>query len=201
MKKLLATAVAAGMLATVPAVVVSADEAPEASDQTVYDIAKDASKGRWLFDRNGDDFDILLFAVKATGLKGALDDPNANLTVFAPDDKTFQATFGGRSELGTVFRVLKAVNYDRSALADILRYHVTGFDVDGENGLVLAEVAAALEANGGSVDVPMLAGGTTTVRDDLTIDGGSSDPSPIVATDLIGSNGVIHVINGSVLLP
>lgn len=200
MKKFFATALAASMLAAVPAAVVSADNNQQ-SDATVYDVAKNASKGRWIVDRNGDDFDILVFAVKVTGLKGALDDPNADLTVFAPDDKTFKATFGGRSEFGTLLRVLRAVNYDRNALKDILLYHVTGLNTDDDKGLSFAEVAGALEAGNGTVEVPMLNGGTTTVSSDLTIDGGSSDPSPIVATDLFGSNGVIHVIGGSVLLP
>ena len=122
--------------------------------------------------------------------------------MFAPTDQTFKDTFGGRTEFGTLLRVLRAVNYDRSALADILLYHVTGLNADDDKGLSLAEVQAALA--GGDVTVPMLNGGTTTVSVSTgvpTIDGGSSDPSPIVATDLFASNGVIHVIGGSVLLP
>jgi uncharacterized surface protein with fasciclin (FAS1) repeats len=38
------------------------------------------------FDRNRNDFDILLTAVQAAGLVNALGDPAANLTVFAPTD-------------------------------------------------------------------------------------------------------------------
>ena len=171
-------------------------------DPTVYDIARDASKGRWAFDRNGDDFDILLVALRVTGLKGAVDDPNADLTVFAPTDKTFRDTFGGRTEFGTLLRVLRAVNYDLGALKNILLYHVTDFNTDAEKGLSFAEVAEALKA--GDVTVPMVNGGSTVVKGDLTINGGSSGPSTIDATDIglgVASNGVIHVIGGSVLLP
>ena len=196
MKKFLATAVAASMLAVAPAAIAEADDAPEA---TIYDIAADASKGRWIVDRNGGDFDILVLAVKLTGLKGALDDPNADFTVFAPTDQTFKDTFGGRTEFGTLLRVLRAVNYDRDALKDILLYHVTDLNTDAEKGLSFAEVGAALA--GGDVTVPMLNGGSTVVKGDLTINGGSSAPSSIDAVDLFASNGVIHVIGGSILLP
>ena len=41
------------------------------------------------FDQDATDFDILLNAVQAAGLAGALDDPNAELTVFAPNDGAF----------------------------------------------------------------------------------------------------------------
>ncbi|MGB9372736.1 MAG: fasciclin domain-containing protein [Jiangellales bacterium] len=193
-----AAALAGGVALAAPAQAKSnSSEAP-----SVYDIARDASKGKWAFDRNGDDFDILLAAVRVTGLKGALDNPKADLTVFAPTDAVFKQTFGGRSEVGTLIRALKAVNYDLNTLRTVLLYHVTGLNTDGEKGLSFAEVAAALE--GGDVTVPMLAGGNTIVKGDLTINGTSSGPSGIVATDIgLGeaSNGVIHVIGDSVLLP
>ena len=41
------------------------------------------------FDSNGEDFDLLLNAVTAAGLDGALGDPEASLTVFAPNDDAF----------------------------------------------------------------------------------------------------------------
>lgn len=164
---------------------------------TVYDVAVSASKGTFAFDRNGGDFDILVAAVKATGLKGALDDPNADLTVFAPTDAVFKATFGGSSELETLFRTLKAVKYDIKTLRNVLLYHVTTLNTDASKGLSLAEVGAALAANNNKVSVPMLNGKSTTV----TAPPAKINSSPIVATDIFGSNGVIHVIGGSVLLP
>ena len=53
---------------------------------TITDIVV-ASGG--VFDKNRNDFDILLNAVLAAGLEGALADPKADLTVFAPTDKAF----------------------------------------------------------------------------------------------------------------
>jgi uncharacterized surface protein with fasciclin (FAS1) repeats len=204
MKKLIASVIAAAAIAT-PALTASANGGPE--QPSVYDIAVGASKGFLPLDRNGGDFDILLLAVQVTGLKGALDDPSANLTVFAPTDATFRATFGGSSELGTLYNVLKAVNFDLGTLKTVLLYHVTGVDADGVKGASLAEVASLIASGNGSAVVPMLAGGNTVASLSATgpqLDGTNSNPSSIVATDIglgTSSNGVIHVLNGSVLLP
>ena len=54
--------------------------------QTITEIVA-ASGGK--FDKNDRDFDILLNAVLAAELDGALADPNADLTVFAPNDRSF----------------------------------------------------------------------------------------------------------------
>lgn len=209
MKRLIALMLSVGMLATLFVGSAFAEDDDDDDDgrapagaPSVLDIAVDASKGRRILDRNGDDFDILVAAVKVTGLAGALDDPSADLTVFAPTDATFRATFGGRSELRTLINVLRAVNFDLGTLRTVLLYHVTSLNTDAEKGLSFAEVAAALA--GGDVTVPMLDGGSTVVKGDLTINGNSSGPSTIDATDIglgVASNGVIHVIGGSVLLP
>ena len=213
MRKLLALVLTAGLLSTLLVGTALAEDddgddddrgRPVAEDTTpsIYDIARDASKGRRTFDRNGGDFDILLAAVRVTGLRGALDDPNADLTVFAPTDAVFQQTFGGRSEFGTLLRTLRAVNWNFGTLRTVLLYHVTALNTDDVKGLSFAEVAAALA--GGDVTVPMLDGGNTVVKSDLSINGISSGPSTIDATDIglgTASNGVIHVIGNSVLIP
>ena len=139
-----------------------------------------------------------------TGLDKAVDDPNANLTVFAPTDDTFRATFGGRSEFRVLINVLRAVNWDRDTLKTVLLYHVTDLDTDDEKGLSSDEVLANVP-----IDVPMLAGGTVFASFDgttLTVDGNSSVPSVVNlgAVDIgrgTASNGIIHVIGESVLLP
>ena len=58
---------------------------PGNTDGTFTDIV--AASGA--FDTNGADFDLLLKAVQTTGLAGALADPTADLTVFAPNDAAF----------------------------------------------------------------------------------------------------------------
>ncbi|NNF70068.1 MAG: hypothetical protein HKN01_09870, partial [Acidimicrobiia bacterium] len=159
---------------------------------------------RWIVDRNGGDFDILLLALKVTGLDKVVDDPTQDLTVFAPTDDTFRATFGGRSELRVLFNVLRAVDYDKDALANVLLYHVTALNTDDEKGLSSDEVLANVP-----IDVPMVNGGTAFASFDgtsLTLEGGSSAPSVVNlgAIDIgrgTASNGIIHVIGESVLLP
>lgn len=175
---------------------VETDEDDRDDLPTIYEIARDASDGRWAFDRNGGDFDILVAALKLTGLDAAVDDEDADLTVFAPTDATFQATFGGSNEIATLIKAFQAVGYDIGTLRTVLLYHVTDLNLDAEKGLSAAEVGVAL-AGSNPVSVPMLAGADTSVSaPPLAING-----SPIVATDLFASNGVIHVIGGSVLLP
>lgn len=58
---------------------------PGNTDGTFTDIV--AASGA--FDTNGADFDLLLKAVQTTGLAGALANPTADLTVFAPNDAAF----------------------------------------------------------------------------------------------------------------
>lgn len=53
---------------------------------TIADVVA-ASGGA--FDHNKNDFDLLLTALQTANLTGALDDPNSNLTVFAPNDWAF----------------------------------------------------------------------------------------------------------------
>lgn len=74
-------AAAAGLASSVFCADVQAHES-----QTITDIVVQ-SGGE--FDRNSNDFDILLNAVLAAGLEGALADPEADLTVFAPTDRAF----------------------------------------------------------------------------------------------------------------
>lgn len=62
--------------------------APVVSGQTVVDVV--ASSGPvGEFDDNGNDYDILHQAVVAANLAGALSDPDADFTVFAPKDRAF----------------------------------------------------------------------------------------------------------------
>nr|MDJ0842094.1 fasciclin domain-containing protein [Acidobacteriota bacterium] len=120
-------------------------------------------------------FNTLVAAVQAAGLEDALrgDGP---LTVFAPTDDAFAALPEG---------TLEALLADPDALAEVLLYHV-----------VAGQVLAA--------DVVNLTSATTLQGDDVTItvtdDGVMINDSNVVTTDVLASNGVIHVID-AVLLP
>ncbi|MGZ3924455.1 MAG: fasciclin domain-containing protein [Flavisolibacter sp.] len=125
-------------------------------------------------------FSYLVAAVQRAGLVSALAGPGP-LTVFAPTNQAF---------IDAGFPTIASIQAaPPSALIPILTYHVTAgrvFSSDISNGQV----------------VHMLSGGTTTIllTNGAQIDGTNSAPSNIIKTDVMATNGVIHVID-RVLLP
>ncbi len=121
-------------------------------------------------------FGTLISAVDAAGLVETLSGEGP-FTVFAPTDEAFEAIDTD---------VLNALLEDQEALEQVLLYHV----VEGE---VLAEDVVGLEeaetAQGGTISI-MVEDDTVTLNDSATV----------TATDIMASNGVIHVID-TVLLP
>ncbi len=117
-------------------------------------------------------FGTLLAAVEAAGLFETLQNPDADLTVFAPTDEAFAAL-----PEGTVASLLEPDNRDR--LVEILTHHV----VPGR-----LRVSRRVEPLGGG-SLEMSAGAGPTVND-----------ANIVSADIAASNGVLHVID-AVLLP
>ena len=119
-------------------------------------------------------FNTLIAAAQAANLANTLANEGP-FTVFAPTDDAFAALPAG---------TLDALLADPDALADILLYHV-----------VAGEVLAA--------DVVNLTTATTlqgsTVVIDATI-GVMINDANVLQTDILASNGVIHVID-KVLLP
>lgn len=129
----------------------------------------------------GDDrFTFLVAAVLKADLAGALSGAGP-LTVFAPTNEAF---------IAAGFTTIEAVEAATAEeLIPILTYHVVGgraFSSDLSDGQVLE----------------MLSGLTTTISlsGGAQIDGNKSDPSNIIQTDIMATNGVVHVIDG-VLLP
>ena len=122
-----------------------------------------------------DGFETLVAAVTAAGLVDVLAGEGP-FTVFAPTDAAFAALPEGLLE-----KLLLPENVD--ALVSILTYHVV-------SGTVLAE--------------DVTAGDVATVQgDDITIEtegGVMVNDANVVATDVLASNGVIHVID-AVLVP
>jgi uncharacterized surface protein with fasciclin (FAS1) repeats len=122
------------------------------------------------------DHTTLVAAVTAAGLVETLSGAGP-FTVFAPTNAAFAAL-----PAGTVENLLKPEN--KAQLVAILTYHV-----------VPAKVMAA-DVKSGSV--PTVNGKSATINvayGKVTIDGAN-----VVATDLVGSNGVVHVID-KVILP
>ena len=124
---------------------------------------------------NSPDHTVLAAVLDSTDLDVALSGTGP-FTVFAPTDAAFDAV-----DPMTLLSLL----LDNDALAEVLTYHVAGDSVmstDLSDGQVITTL------NGGDVTV--------------TIDGGTVmiNNAMVIVADLVGSNGVVHVID-AVLLP
>ncbi len=122
------------------------------------------------------DFSTLVAAVKAADLAETLSGAGP-FTVFAPTNAAFD-----KLPKGTVEDLLKPEN--KAKLAAILTYHVVAGKVmaaDVKTGMVKT-------VQGTDLDVKVTADGVTV------------NDAKVVKTDIVGSNGVIHVID-TVVLP
>ena len=136
-----------------------------------------------------EDFSTLVTALKAADLVGALQG-DGPFTVFAPTNDAF-----AKLDPNTLSSLLEAKN--QKALANILTYHV----ISGK--LTATDVVSALESGNGSVDLTALNGQVINVMQKdgkIWLKDLNGNYSEIVATDVMGSNGVIHVIN-TVVMP
>jgi uncharacterized surface protein with fasciclin (FAS1) repeats len=130
----------------------------------------------------------LVAAVKAADLVATLKSAGP-FTVFAPVNEAFD-----KLPAGTVANLLKPEN--KAQLTKILTYHV------GSGNLDAAAVMGAIKAGKGKAVVTTVSGGKLTASIEkgkvkLTDENGGT--AFVTATDLKGSNGVIHVIDGVVL--
>lgn len=123
-----------------------------------------------------EDFSTLVAAVKAAGLAETLSG-DGPFTVFAPTNEAF-----AKLPEGTVEDLLKPENKEK--LAAVLTYHV-----------VAAKVMAA-DVKAGKVATVNGAEATVTVEDGAVM----IDGAKVVKTDIVGKNGVIHVID-TVIMP
>ena len=138
---------------------------------------------------NNKDFSTLVTALKAADLVGALQG-DGPFTVFAPTNDAF-----AKLDSKTLSSLLEKEN--QKALANILTYHV----VSGK--LAASDVVAALKKGNGSVDLTALNGQVINVMQKdgkIWLKDSNGNYSEIIATDVMGSNGVIHVIN-TVVMP
>jgi len=122
-------------------------------------------------------FSTLVGAVVSANLQGALGDPAAQLTVFAPTNDAFAAIANTVAGLTP------------TQLSTVLTYHVLGSEVlaaDIPFGTPIATLSGQ--------NITINAGTPATITDT------TAAPASIVATDVRASNGVIHVID-KVILP
>ena len=121
-------------------------------------------------------FNTLLTAAKAAGLAEALS--TGEYTVFAPTDEAFN-----KVDKAVIAELLKPENKDQ--LAAILKYHVV-------EGKVMASDAAKLTG------APTLNGQRLAL--DVTATPPTVGNAKVVKTDIVCSNGIIHVVD-SVIMP
>jgi uncharacterized surface protein with fasciclin (FAS1) repeats len=119
-------------------------------------------------------FTTLAKALTAAGLVETLKGPGP-FTVFAPTDEAF-----ARLPAGT----LEALLADKARLTQVLTYHVVPGTVMAAD---VAKLSSAKTVQGQSVKIS-------------TRDGVKVDNANVVKTDLLATNGVIHVID-AVILP
>lgn len=122
-------------------------------------------------------FKTLVAAIKTAGLDETLKGEGP-FTVFAPTDEAF-----AKLPQGTLEDLLKPEN--REKLKAILTYHVVPGKVKAEQVVKLTEAKTVL---GQSLTIKSAEGAVTI------------DNAKVVKTDVVASNGVIHVID-TVLLP
>ncbi|BAO74574.1 fasciclin domain-containing protein [Winogradskyella sp. PG-2] len=136
-----------------------------------------------------EDFSTLVAALKAADLVGALQG-DGPFTVFAPTNSAF-----AKIDKEALANLLKPEN--KEALSNILTYHV----ISGK--LMASDVVAALKKGKGKVEVKTLNGTVLTVvqkKGKIWLKDAAGNYSEITATDVAGSNGVIHVID-TVVMP
>lgn len=128
------------------------------------------------------DFSLLVEAVQAAGLAGALSDPKANYTVFAPTNAAFAQVL---AETGKTKAELFS---NKALLTQVLGYHV----INGAMPVYAKDVKPG--------NVMMLSGDTLVVTPQGALMDENGRTATILKTDIAASNGVVHVID-KVLLP
>jgi uncharacterized surface protein with fasciclin (FAS1) repeats len=136
-----------------------------------------------------ENFSTLVTAIKAAGLAETLSG-DGPFTVFAPTNAAFAAL-----PEGLVAALVKPEN--KATLQKILTYHVVS------GNLKAADVVAGIKSGNGTLKAATVAGSDFNVMLDMgkvKIKDGKGNVTNVTATDLSGSNGVIHVID-RVMLP
>jgi uncharacterized surface protein with fasciclin (FAS1) repeats len=128
-------------------------------------------------------FSVLVEAVVAANLANTLSGAGP-LTVFAPTNDAFTAAL-------TELSLTKAQLLASPSLPGILTYHVVSGNVRAADVVALPKPASVTTVQGSAFTV-----GTT-----LAITDGRARVANLVATDVIASNGVIHVIDKVILPP
>jgi uncharacterized surface protein with fasciclin (FAS1) repeats len=135
------------------------------------------------------DFSTLVTAVKAAGLVPTLKGKGP-FTVFAPTNAAFD-----KLPKETLAALLKPEG--KEALTSILTYHVLGAEVKAADAIKL-DGKTAKTVNGADVKI-VVKDGKVLIGPGLDKD--NKDMATVTTTDIVTSNGVIHVIDAVILPP
>lgn len=137
-------------------------------------------------------FSSLVAAVVKTGLAGALSNPAANLTVFAPTNSAFAqlpAPFNNAANINGITDVAQV-----DFLRNVLLYHVIGAEVFSYQIANGRSSAGTLKPAGSSNDNTVYFSKTFGL---IRVNG----QSDVIFPNINASNGVIHVINKVLIFP
>ena len=139
---------------------------------------------------NSKDHTTLVAAVKAAGLVETLQSAGP-FTVFAPTNAAF-----GKLPAGTVETLVKPEN--KATLTKILTYHVVA------GRMTSADLMKAIKGGKGTATLKTVSGGTLTAKmkgsKSIELKDEKGGTSMVTISDVLQSNGVIHVID-TVLMP
>ena len=189
-----------GVIHSIDRVLVPAD-LPGPNDNSLPTIAEIVASSGGDFDRNSRDFDILLNAVQAAdpAVLAALNNRDANLTAFAPNDRAFillvrelgVTTFSEDDAFNVIVETLTALGGGTQAgftevLTNILLYHVS------PSALAVKDVVL-------SDSVETLLTGQTFRPDGTTLmDNEPALTDPVIlenSSNIQAANGRVHTIN------
>lgn len=174
----LATVVSTAAVATIGTTPLAAHKKAEAQQADIVSTAMSTGV-----------HNTLVAAVKAAGLVETLQSPGP-FTVFAPTDTAF-----AKLPDGTVATLVKPEN--KGTLTGILTYHAVAGKVTA------ADLVAAIQKHGGTYTIKTVNGAELKARlsgDTVVITDGAGRATAVTTTDVMTSNGIIHVTDG-VFLP
>lgn len=137
-------------------------------------------------------FSSLVAAVVKTGLAGALSDPSANLTVFAPTNAAFAQLPAPFNNAGNISAISNPAQVD--FLRNVLLYHVLGTEVFSNQISNGRSSAVTIKPAGSSNDNTVYFSKTFGL---IRVNGQST----VILPNLNANNGVIHVIDKVLLFP